>query len=104
MLVRCMSICALPLLLTLTLPAWPDDPLKPAHLRFLAPAGAAVTVDGKGVGKETSLAIADLKPNEIRRLKVAVKFADGGEDEQLVDVQAGEQIPLPVPKSGKDKP
>ena len=56
------------------------------------------TLDAKWTGP-----CGDLKPGEIRRIKLLVKFADGGEDDRLVDVAAGQQIRLAVPQPGPDK-
>jgi WD40 repeat protein len=81
------------------------EPLaKPAALDFLAPPGAKVAVDGKDIGPQATFVVGDLKPDEIRRLKVEVKFADGGGEEHLVDVQPGQRIPVPLARPGKDKP
>ena len=82
---------------TISLHAWAGDGVKPAFLDFRAPPGAAINVDGKDIGNRTAFAIDDLKPNEIRRLKIGVTFADGVEDLQFVDVQSGQRVPAPLP-------
>jgi len=75
----------------------------PAVLELILPPGATATADGKPLDDPRAVTIADLKPDEIRRVKVAVKFADGAEDERLVDVAAGQQLRFSVPKPGPEK-
>lgn len=78
-------------------------PSSSAVIDLLLPPGATATVDGKDLGAARSHTVADFKPNETRRLKVAVKFADGATDERLVDVVAGQRIPVPVYHPGPDR-
>src|SRR5262245_53741124 len=80
-----------------------DDVTPPAVLQLVLPAGATATADGKPIDDPRAVTIGDLKPGEIRRVKVAVKFADGTVDEREVDVAAGQRIPVPVPQPGPDR-
>ncbi len=80
-----------------------DAPAPPAVLNLILPAGSTATADGKPLDDPRAVTIADLKPDEIRRVKVAVRFADGGEDERLVDVAAGQQLRFSVPRPGLEK-
>ncbi len=79
------------------------DSGQPAQIEFQVPDGAKIAVDGKDLGTERVFKLQDQKPKEIRRLKVIVNFADGGQDERLIDVEPGRQLVVPVPKPGKDK-
>src|SRR5262245_28217538 len=74
----------------------------PTVLEMLLPAGARATADGKELA-ESRLTLDDLKPTEVRRVKLAVKFPDGTTDERLVDVSAGQRLPISVPRPGPDK-
>jgi WD40 repeat protein len=80
-----------------------DEPTPPATLELILPAGATATANGKPPDDARSVTVGDLKPGEIRRVKVAVTFADGATDERLVDVTAGQRIPVPVPHPGPGK-
>src|SRR5262245_24572269 len=77
--------------------------LPPVVLELLLPAGAKATADGKDLADPRLVTIVDLKPSETRRVKLAVTFADGGTDERLVDVSAGQRLTIPVPRPGPDK-
>ena len=92
-------VLAFSLLTLLSLSASAQD----AVIELLLPPGATATADGKDLGDRTHT-VNDLKPNETRRIKVAVKFADGIADERLVDVVAGQRIPVPVYHPGPDRP
>jgi WD40 repeat protein len=82
----------------------PDPPLgPPAVLELIVPPGATATADGKPVDDPRAVTIADLKSDEIRRVKVAVKFADGAADERLVDVKPGLHVRLSVPRPGPER-
>ena len=82
-----------------------DEPTPPAVLELLLPAGATATADGKPIDDPRAVTVGDLKPNEIRRVKVAVKFADGTADERLVDVTAGPAgSGSPSPSRGRRRP
>lgn len=80
-----------------------DAPAGSAVLELQLPPGATVTADGKPVDDPRSLSISELKTNEIRRVKLAVKYAEGQSDERLVDVAAGQRIPVPLPLPGPEK-
>lgn len=80
-----------------------DPTTPPAVLQLLLPAGATATADGKQLDDPRAVTVSDLKSGEIRRVKVAVKFADGTADERVVDVAAGQRVPVPVPQPGPDK-
>jgi dipeptidyl aminopeptidase/acylaminoacyl peptidase len=79
------------------------QPTQPAVLDLLLPAGARVTVDEKDLGDTRTVTIDDVKPTEYRRVKVTVKYADGSQDERLVDVAAGQQIAVPMPLPGPEQ-
>lgn len=80
-----------------------DEPVPPAVLELVLPTGATATADGRPLDDPRAVTVGDLKPAEIRRVKVAVKFADGATDERLVDVAAGQKIRVPVPQPGPEK-
>jgi WD40 repeat protein len=80
-----------------------DDTPRPAVLQLLLPAGATATADGKQLDNPRAVTIAGLKPGEVRRVKVAVKFADGTTDKRGVDVAAGQRIRVAVPRPGPEK-
>lgn len=75
----------------------------PAVLELLLPAGATVTADGKELADPRLVTLDDLKPSEVRRIKLAVKFPDGTTDERTVDVSAGRRLPIAVHPPGPDK-
>jgi WD40 repeat protein len=81
----------------------PQEPVAPpAVLELLLPDGAKATVDSRGVtGRIVTLD--DLKLTEERRVKLAVTFPDGTTDERLVDVSAGQRLPISVHHPGPDK-
>ena len=79
------------------------DSAGTAQIEFQVPDGAKIAVDGKDLGGERVFKLQIQKLKEIRRLKVIVQFADGGEDERLIDVEPGRRLVVPVPKPGKDK-
>src|SRR5262245_49956262 len=81
----------------------PERPAPPAVLELLLPEGATATADGKDLADPKRVTIPDIKPTEIRRVKLAVKYADGTTDERLVDVAAGQRLPIAVPRPGPDK-
>jgi hypothetical protein len=103
LMIKAQTILATLTSLSLMVQARADEEVKRAFLEFSAPAGAKIAVDGKEIDK-AGFSVDDLKANELRRLKVEVKFADGGDEEHLVDVQPGQRIPVALPKPGKDKP
>jgi len=80
-----------------------QDPPRTATLELRLPAGAKATADGKTVDDPLTVTVGDLKPGEIRRVKVVVQFADGGTDERLVDVTGGQQVRVAVPQPGPEK-
>jgi hypothetical protein len=80
-----------------------QDKPAPAVLELLLPAGAKATADGKELAEPRIVTLDDLKPTEVRRVKLAVKFADGATDERTVDVSAGARLPISVPQSGPEK-
>lgn len=80
-----------------------DPPPPPATLELLLPAGATATADGQAVENPRAVTVGDLKPDEIRRIKVAVKFADGGTDDRQIDVAAGQKLRVAVPQPGPEK-
>jgi WD40 repeat protein len=88
---------------TVALASAQDVPTPIATLELLLPAGSTATADGKPLDDPRVVTIGDLKPGEIRRVKVAVKFADGTADERLVDVSAGQRLQVPVPQPGPEK-
>ena len=73
-----------------------EQPGPPAVLELRLPAGAVATADGKELADPRRVTIDDLKPTEVRRVKLAVTFADGATDERLVDVSAGQRLPVAV--------
>jgi WD40 repeat protein len=82
----------------------PDQPTPPpATLELLLPDGATATADGKPIDNPRAVTVADFKKDEIRRLKVAVKFADGATDERLIDISAGQQLRVAVPLPATEK-
>ena len=85
--------------------ARPDetDSATPSRLEFQVPVGAKIVVGGKDLAAQRTLTLDNFKPKEIRRLKAVVKFADGAEDERLIDVEAGQNVLVAVPRPGKDK-
>ena len=96
------TLAALALLTTFAAPAQ-DETTPPAVLELVLPAGATATADGKPIDDPRAFTVGDLKPIEIRRVKVAVKFADGTADERLVDVTPGLRVRLAVPPPGPEK-
>jgi WD40 repeat protein len=76
---------------------------RPATLELLLPTGATATLDGKAINDPRVVTVADFKPGEIRRVKVAVTFADGTTDERTVDVTAGHTLRVAVPQPGPEK-
>src|SRR5947209_8149013 len=80
-----------------------EAPGQSAVLELLLPPGATVTVDDKNLGDTRTVTIDDVTPTEFRRVKVAVKYADGSQDERLVDVAAGQRLAVPMPVPGPDK-
>lgn len=99
---RLLLLCTLQFVSTALLRAQ-EAPAPPATLELILPPGATATADGKPIDDRRAVTIADLKPDEIRRVKVVVKFADGAEDERLVDVAAGQQLRFSVPRPGPEK-
>lgn len=92
------------LFLALAVTAHAQDPPPPiATLELLLPAGATATADGKAVENPRAVTVGDFKKDEIRRVKVAVQFADGGTDERQVDVAAGQKLRVAVPQPGPEK-
>jgi WD40 repeat protein len=79
------------------------DPGPPAVVELLLPPGATAAADGRPLDAHT-LTVADLRPAETRRVRVAVTFADGSADERSIDVSAGQRILVPVPRPGADRP
>jgi hypothetical protein len=75
----------------------------PAVLELLLPAGATATADGKELADPRLVTLDDLKGTEVRRVKLAAKFPDGTADERLVDVSAGQRLPISMPRPGPDK-
>src|SRR5436190_19944901 len=106
---RLLLACALPFAAGTSLPAQDattqqDVPAgPPAVLELVLPPGAVATADGKPVDDPRAVTIADLKPDEYRRVKLAVKFADGTEAERVVDIKAGLQLRLSVPRPRLEK-
>ena len=80
-----------------------EKPSPPTVLELLLPTSAKATIDGKELADPRRVTLDDLKPTEVRRVKLAVKFADGSTDERLVDVSAGQRLPIPVPRPGPEK-
>lgn len=80
-----------------------QDKPPPATLELLLPAGATATADGKELADPRRVSLDDLKPTEVRRVKLAVKFPDGTADERTVDVSAGARLPISVPRPGPEK-
>ena len=78
-------------------------PTQPAVLDLLMPAGATVAVDGKELGETRSVTIDKIKPDEYRRVKLAVKYPDGSQDTCAVDVVAGQKLTVPLPEPGPEK-
>src|SRR5262245_23400478 len=76
----------------------PEKPPPQAVLELLLPAGATATADGMDLVDPRLVTFTDLKTTEIRRVKLAVKFADGATDERLVEVTAGQRLPIPLPR------
>ena len=84
------------------LPAQDPPTVGSATVELNLPPGATATLDGKPVAEGRAV-VADLKPAEFRRVKVAVTFADGTADERLVDLTAGLRVRMAVPKPGPEK-
>lgn len=87
--------------------AFPKLPVPagpPATIDLLLPAGATAGIDGKPLGDRRAVTLDDIRPAEIRRVKLAVKFADGAEDERAIDVAAGQRFPVAVSQPGPDRP
>jgi WD40 repeat protein len=81
-----------------------DKPVPaPAGLELLLPAGAKATADGKELADPRLVPLTDLKPAEVRRVKLTVTFPDGTTDERSVDVSAGQRLPISVPQPGPEK-
>jgi WD40 repeat protein len=81
----------------------PEKLSPPAMLELLLPDGAKAKADGKQLTDPHLVTIEDLKPTEIRRVKLEVQFPDGTSDERLVDVSAGQRLPISVPRPGPEK-
>lgn len=81
----------------------PPPVCPPAVLELLLPPGATATADGKALADPRLVTLDDLKPAEVRRVKLAVTFPDGATDDRLVDVSAGQRLPIPVPRPGPEK-
>lgn len=81
----------------------PDQPPPAATLELLLPDGATATADGKGIENPKAVSVGEFKKDEIRRVKVAVKFADGSADERQVDVSAGQRLRVAIPQPGPEK-
>lgn len=81
----------------------PEPKVPPAVLELLLPDGATATADGRPLANPRAVTLGDLKANEIRRVKIAVTFADGATDERLVDATPGVRIPVPVPPPPPEK-
>jgi WD40 repeat protein len=75
----------------------------PATLELLLPTGAKATADGQAIDDPRTVPVTAFKPGEIRRVKVAVRFADGSSDERLVDVASGQHIRLAIPHPGPER-
>jgi hypothetical protein len=95
-------LSALAILTTFAAPAQ-DETTAPAVLELIIPTGATATADGEPIDNPRSFTVGDLKPMEIRRIKVAVKFGDGTADERLIDVTPGLRARLAVPSPGPEK-
>lgn len=80
-----------------------EKPVASATLELLVPIGATVTADGKEIADPRRVTLDDLKPTEVRRVKLAVKFSDGATDERTVDVSAGQRLPISVPRPGPER-
>jgi hypothetical protein len=80
-----------------------DQPLPPAILELLLPVGATATADGQAINNPRHVTIGDFKKDEIRRVKVAVKFANGTTDERQVDITAGQRLRVAIPQPGPEK-
>jgi WD40 repeat protein len=81
----------------------PETPAAPAVLELILPDGAKAKADGKELADPKVVTLIDLKPTEIRRVKLEVTFPDGTTDERLVDVSAGHRLPISVPRPGPEK-
>src|SRR5262245_3485086 len=81
----------------------PEKAAPPAVSELLLPAGAPATADDKDLADLRLVTLTDLKPTEVRRVKLAVTFVDGTKDERLVDVAAGQRLPIAVPQPGPEK-
>ncbi len=80
-----------------------DRPAPTATLELILPNGATATVDGKAVDSPKVVAVDDFKLGEIRRLKVAVKFANGTADERTVDIAGGQRLRVAIPQPGPER-
>ena len=100
---RVLAALAFLALVCLSLAPAQEPPGPPAVLELLLPAGAKATADGKELADPRRVTLDDLKPTEVRRVKLAVTFPDGTTDERLVDVSAGQRLPVSVPRRGPDK-
>lgn len=76
---------------------------RPATLELLLPDRATATADGKAVENPRAVTVGEFKPGEIRRVKVAVTFADGTAAERLIDVSAGQRTRVAVPQPGPEQ-
>ena len=81
----------------------PDQPPPTATLELVLPVGATASADGRAVENPKAVTVHDFKKDEIRRVKVAVTFADGTADERQVDVAAGQRLRVAVPQPGPEK-
>ncbi len=80
-------------------------PESPATLEVLAPADSTLTVDGKPAGSERSFKFIEFDQNSrVRRLEVAVKYADATEVKRTVDLEPGQRITLPANQPALDSP
>lgn len=99
---RATGVLSVLLLGAVLLPAQ-DPPTPTATLELLLPNGSKVTADGKAIDNPRAVTVSDLKPGEIRRVKVAVQFADGAADERLVDVAGGQRLRVAIPQPGPER-
>jgi WD40 repeat protein len=80
-----------------------DSTALTATLELLVPQGATATADGKAVENPRAVIVGDFKKDEIRRVKIAVKFDDGAADERLVDVAGGQRLRVAIPQPGPER-